>query len=147
MKVIVQNKVNTTLQSQKEEKKRRGKTSRNKGSNFERLVAKKFEEAYGVKLVRTPLSGGLAKSSNKQDFKGDIVCAEEDVDILLGIECKNQKTWSLPAWLKQSEEETPDGKVPCVVFHKHGTSKDYITLSLDDFLELVPKDSIIVSKV
>lgn len=50
MKVIVK------TQKEIEDKKRRGRTSRNKGANFERDVAKKFEEAYGVKLARVPMS-------------------------------------------------------------------------------------------
>ena len=141
-------KVNTVKKTAetKEDKSRRGRTSRNKGSSYERTIAKKFESAYGVKLVRTPLSGGFSKNSNKQDFKGDIVCAEEGKDIMLGIECKCQQSWSLPAWLKQTEEETPEGKVPIVVFHKHGTSKDYVALSFDDFVKLVPKENVVAIK-
>ena len=42
-----------------------------------------------------------------------------------------------------SKSDCPKGKVPCVIFHKHGTSKDYIALSLEDFFRIVPKDSII----
>lgn len=122
----------------------RGKSNKNKGAGYERVVAKKFEKAFGIKLSRTPISGGHQKGrASSQDFKGDLVCIEEGKDLLLGVECKNQKTWSLPSWLKQSEEETPEGKIPCVVFHKHGTSKDYIALSLEDFLSLVPKENIV----
>lgn len=121
----------------KEDRSRRGRTSKNKGANYERLIAKKFEEYCGISLSRTPQSGGHAKArTTSQNFKGDIVCLEEGKDLILSIECKNQKSWSLPSWLKQCEEEAPEGKIPAVVFHKHGTSDDYITLSLDHFLSL-----------
>ena len=121
-----------------------GKRSKRKGSNYERDVAKKFKEAYNVDLVRTPQSGGFHKKSGKaDDYRGDIVPANSDVELALHIECKNTKTWSLPSWLKQSESDCPKDKIPVVVFHKHNTTKDYITLSLSDFIRLVDKNKII----
>ena len=130
-----------------EKRKRLGKRSKVKGSNFERDVAKKFKKAYDAELVRTPQSGGFAKKSAKaDDFRGDIVPADEDIELSLHIECKCQKTWSLPAWFKQAEEDCPKGKLPIVVFHQHGTSKDYVALSLEDFFKLVPRDNVILPK-
>ncbi len=124
--------------------KKLGKRSKTKGNTFERTTAKKFKEAYNEELVRTPQSGGFAKKSAKaNDFRGDIVPADEDVELKLHIECKNCKSWSLPAWLNQAESDCPKGKVPIVVFHKHSTSKDYVALSLEDFFKLVPKSAII----
>jgi hypothetical protein len=144
LKLKVTSKGTESLQQQKEMNKKLGKRSKNKGASYERSIAKRFEEAYSVKLSRTPQSGGHSKGRNPSDeFKGDIVCLEKDKIFNLGVECKCQKTWSLPAWLRQSEEETPEGKVPIVVFHQHGTSKDYVSLSLDDFLKLVPKENVL----
>lgn len=120
-----------------------GKRSKTKGSNFERTVAKKFEEAYGEEFVRTPQSGGFAKKSVKANvFRGDIVPANDDVELTLHVECKNTKTWSLPAWLRQAEGDCPEGRVPVVIFHQHGTSNDYVALSLEDFFKLVPKEHV-----
>lgn len=135
------------LEAVKEQNKKRGKRSKAKGSNYERDVAKMFKEQYNEELTRTPQSGGFAKKSSKaEEFRGDIVSIDEKVDLKLHIECKNAKSWSLPAWLTQAESDAPKGKVPCVIFHKHGTSKNYITLSLEDFFKIVPKDSIIHRK-
>lgn len=132
---------NASLEHQKRQKL--GRRSRNKGSNFERDVAKKFKAYYGFELVRTPQSGGFAKKSAKaDDFRGDIVPADEDLVLNLHIECKNSKSWSLPSWFAQAESDCPKGKKPCVIFHKHGTSKDYIALSLEDFFKLVPAENI-----
>lgn len=145
LKATVKGKENAILEHEK--RKKLGKRSKTKGSNYERDVAKKFKSAYDADLVRTPQSGGFAKKSAKAgDFRGDIVPADEDIDLSIHVECKNAKTWSLPAWFKQSESDCPKGKVPVVVFHKHGTSKDYIALSLEDFFKLVPKDKVILRK-
>ena len=142
LKVTVKGEAN--LESAKEQRKKLGKRSKAKGSNFEREVAKKFKDHYDEELTRTPQSGGFAKKSTKADeFRGDIVALDENVDLILHIECKNAKTWSLPAWFAQAEGDAPKGRIPCVIFHKHGTSKDYIALSLEDFFRIVPKDSII----
>lgn len=128
---------------EKEKRSRRGRTSRNKGSNYERTIASIFKERYGVDLVRTPQSGGFAKKSVKADeFRGDVVSADSSKELLLHIEAKNHKSWSLPKWFEQAESDCPEGKTPVVVFHKHGTSIEYVALKLSDFLKLVPKELI-----
>ena len=131
-------------QQKKKDASRRGRTSKAKGANFERAVAKKLKDVYGVEFVRTPLSGGFLKNKIKsQDFKGDIVPADKNVICVLHMEIKSQKIWSLPAWLKQAENDAPENSYPCVITHLHNTSKDYIMMGLDDFLRIVPEETII----
>lgn len=124
---------------------KRGRNSRNKGASYERTIAKLFEHFFGEAFVRTPQSGGFAKNRNIEagDFRGDIVPLDESVDCALHIECKNTKTWSLPKWFTQAESDCPKGKKPCVIFHKFNTSKSYIALDLNDFLELVDKERVL----
>ena len=144
MKLKVTKDGEKSLKDTKEENRKRGKRSRTKGANFERTTAKKFKAFFGVDLVRTPQSGGFAKKSTKaDDFRGDITSADKRIKLKLHIECKNAKSWSLPAWIKQAEGDCPKDRKPIVVFHQHGTSKDYVALSLNDFFDLVTKDKII----
>ena len=58
-------------------------------------------------------------------------------------------------WLKQSQEDCPQGKVPCVIFHQNQENKDgkrvcesddFITLKVTDFLQIVNKEKIVVIK-
>lgn len=142
-------KVDTPLTAEeiKEQNRKRGKRSRNKGANFERTIAKKFKAFFGVDLVRTPQSGGFAKKSVKADeFRGDIVSADATIDLGIHVECKNAKTWSLPAWLKQAESDCPKGKKPVVIMHKPNTSQDYIVMKLEDFFECVDNTKVIIKK-
>lgn len=123
---------------------RRGKRSKSKGASYERKLAEKFKEAFKIDLKRTPQSGGFAKKSEKaDDFRGDITLVDDRYILKLHIEAKDRKTWSLKEWLRQAESDCPEGRIPIVVFHEYGTSKDYVTLSLEDFFKLVPKDRII----
>ena len=132
---------------------KRGRASKSKGSTYERTVASIFKDKLDIELVRTPQSGGFAKSSEKAgDYRGDIVCLEDNVDFKLSVEVKNQKTWSLPSWIRQAEDDTPEGKIPLVVYHRNQKNKDgkriqeagdYVTLSLEDFLDIVDKNKII----
>lgn len=132
----------------KEKQSRRGRTSRNKGSSFERVIAKILENIWGIELVRTPQSGGFAKNkTSAEKFRGDIVPADSTIDLALHIECKNSKTWSLPKWLQQSESDCPSDKVPVVIFHKHNTSTNYIAMDLNHFLSLAHKNAIVKKKV
>ena len=127
-----------------EQNVRRGKNSKRKGGQFERDIAKKFQDRYGVELKRTPQSGGFAKKSDKaDDYRGDITIVDTKQMLALHIECKNTKNWSLPTWLRQAEEDCPSDRTPIVVFHQHNTSKNYVCLSLEDFFLLVEKDKVV----
>lgn len=131
---------------------KRGKSNRLKGSSYERDVAKKFKEYIGVDLHRTPQSGGFAKKSVKaDDFRGDIVCLESDKKLKIHIEVKNHATWKLKDWIDQAESDCPEGLYPIVVMHRRQTNKegkrvqecgDYVTLRLEDFLDLC-KDKLV----
>lgn len=141
--------------SKKLEASKRGKRSKNKGATYERKLANYFKEKLGITLTRTPQSGGFAKKYNKSnDFKGDIVCLEDDIDFKLHIEAKNQKSLSIRKWLNQAEGDCIEGKIPVVVYYmgeiknKDNTVKekkkgDYITLKLDDFMKIVDVDKIV----
>lgn len=127
-----------------EENVRRGKNAKRKGSQYERNIAKRFQDRYGVELKRTPQSGGFAKKSEKaDDYRGDITIVDTKQELALHIECKNTKSLSLPAWLRQAEGDCPKDRKPIVVFHQYNSSKDYVCVSLDDFLSLVEKDKVI----
>lgn len=64
------------------------KNSRNKGSRFERSVAKAWESWTGYKFSRTPGSGGWAKA---KDAVGDLVCTDytHSRRFPFSIECKS----------------------------------------------------------
>ena len=136
------------------EASRRGKRSKNKGATYERKLANYFKEKLGITLTRTPQSGGFAKKFNKsEDFKGDIVCLEDNVELLLHIEAKNQKSVNIRKRINQAEEDCVIDKIPVVVYYlgeivKDGKVKekkkgDYITLKLDDFMKIVDVDKIV----
>ena len=127
-----------------EEHVKLGRRAKRKGSSYERTVAKKFSDKCGVEFKRTPQSGGFAKKSEKaDDFRGDITVVDPHRTLTLHIECKNCKTLTLPKWIDQAESDCPEGRVPVVVFHRHNTSRDYVALSLEDFLSLVPVERMV----
>jgi hypothetical protein len=125
----------------KETRRKIGRRSKSKGNNFEREVAQFFKNTYNIDLRRTPSSGGFATHS--KDYKGDIVSIDAGVDFLLHIEAKNVKRITLDPWMTQAEKDCPEGRIPCVVYHKHNTPKNYIALPLEDFLKLVDREKIV----
>ena len=87
------------IKNQKEKLVKQGKNAKRKGGQYERNIAKRFQERYGVELKRTPQSGGFAKKSEKaDDYRGDITIVDTTQMLLLHCECKNQKQWSLCKW-------------------------------------------------
>ena len=134
--------------NQKEKLVRQGKNAKRKGGQYERDIAKKFQDQYGVELKRTPQSGGFAKKSDKaDDYRGDITIVDTKQMLKLHIECKTHKTLSIPKWISQAEEDCPEGRIPIIVFHQYNSSKDFVCLSIEDFLNLVPKDKVIGKRV
>ena len=132
---------------------KRGKSSRVKGASYENTVAKKFAEKWGIRLVRTPMSGGFQKSSDNESIRGDLSCLEKNTFFKLSPECKNQKTWKLREWYKQSREDCPPGKVPLVIFHQSQENKDgkraieaedFVMISLSDFLDLTDQNKAVI---
>lgn len=148
---IVKIKVTATgeeIKNQKEKLVKRGKNAKRKGSKYERDIAKAFQDRYGIELKRTPQSGGFSKKSEKaDDFRGDITIVDTTQMLLLHIECKNQKQWSLKQWLEQAENDCPEGRTPIVIFHQYNSSKDYVCLSLEDFFNLVDKSKVVGKRV
>lgn len=137
-----------TEEEKHEQASKRGKRAKRKGGEYERLIAKKFQDRYGVKLKKTPQSGGFAKDCGRaDDFRGDITIVDTKQMLKLHIECKNQKQWQLKQWLDQAKGDCPKGRTPIVVFHQHNTSKDYVCLPLEDFFSLVEKNKVIGKRV
>jgi len=119
-----------------------GKTSRRKGSTYERVVAAVLAEGWGEDFRRTPMSGGWAK----EKVTGDIVPVSREKDNFpFSIECKNRKTLSVPAWLEQAKEDCPPEKLPLLIFHLPRDKEEYVCLKLSDFTNLV-KDFVIESR-
>lgn len=150
LKILLQQKQTPTIKEEINDLERSiqrsklGKRSKSKGGNYERVIAEKFKTFFGVELRRTPQSGGFAKDNKKAEaFRGDIIPVEKDVDLLLHIECKSCKKWTLPQWIDQAQGDCPKDKVPTVIFHKYNSNKDFVTLSIEDFFRLVSKDKII----
>lgn len=136
-------------------KSKRGRGSRNKGSTYERTVQKMIKDILGIELERTPLSGGFAKKSNLDAVKGDLNTLDNDIDFLFHIECKNQKTWGIKGWWRQTIDDCPKGKVPIIVMHQNQENKDgkrvqeaddFVFIRATDFFEIVDKEKVVKIK-
>jgi Holliday junction resolvase len=91
---------------------------------FERRIAKKIADLWGLKynenILRTPGSGSMS------NFKGDIIVIGENFP--LHIECKFGYEFSLEdiiknkasikSFVKQAEDDSPEGKVPVVILSR-----------------------------
>ena len=111
-----------------------GKTSRRKGSSYERVIAQILQEIWGEEFRRTPLSGGWSKKK----VTGDIVpVSRSKNNFPFSVECKNRKTLAVPAWLKQAKDDCPKNQIPLLVFHVARETEEYTCLNLRDFACLV----------
>lgn len=113
-----------------------GRASKQKGSSYERRIASLFSEIFKpLVFKRVPLSGGWDKTL----VTGDLIPWLEDVItyFAFSIECKNHKTLSLKAWIRQAEEDII-GKIQqaIVIFHvnrRKGLPKgeDFVAIEVD----------------
>ena len=131
---------------------KRGRGSKIKGASYERTIKDILQKAWGIALTRTPLSGGFNKCKEDSKFHGDLNLTLEGKSLLLHIECKNHKTWSIKTWWQQTIGDCPTGKVPILIMHqgqevKDGkrttNAEDFVLLKLNDFLELADAEKII----
>lgn len=102
--------------------------SKNKGSTYERKIVKLLKEWSGEKFQRSPSSGAWSTVHKREDLSGDITCSNSKFKY--SIECKKYKTWSLESlitsdkspilvWWKQCLSQTPNGKIPLLIFSKN----------------------------
>src|SRR3990167_6356278 len=119
----------------------RGRGAKQKGNQFEREISDWISNLTGVRYRRTPNSGAM-----RMDFPFDLQKVEQKPSPLdgVGIECKDQKTLAIPAWIKQIEGECIDaGKNPnkwFLIFNIRG--KRYVVLPQDYYGHLLSLDKL-----
>ena len=91
---------------------------------FERRIAERFKEIDPT-ARRCPVAD--------QATNNDIVTS-----LPYGIECKHRKR--LPDWIRdawaQCRANSKEDQVPIVILGEHGTTNDFVLLSLDDFIKI-----------
>ena len=101
-----------------------GKGSRRKGIEYERLLVKRFREVMPGAEVRRGLQ-----------YRGGVEAPDVECPVFW-IEAKRGKKPNMRAALKQAAEGAPKGRIPVAIV-RDDRAEATVTLSLDDFLELV----------
>lgn len=122
-----------------------GVNGRNKGSCYERQIAKILTEWTKVELFRSPMSGGWGSNT-----KGDITPknAQEMVDWIFSIELKKHEGWNLEDlvkgtnkgkmldwWSQCSGDASKGGKIPILIFSKNRDA-DYVWIRDEDYKKI-----------
>ena len=100
-----------------------GRKSRTKGHGFERQVRNILQDAWEMRLERTPMSGGWGKMKTGGDILGND-------DFPLYIECRKQEGWKLDQlfkgkgvlwdwWEEVKEKSKSEERTPIVVFSRN----------------------------
>ena len=101
-----------------------GARSRRKGADYERALVHRFRDAMPGAEVRRGL----------QSRSGDEVA---DVEVpVFWVEAKRGKQPNIRAALRQAQAAAPKGRIPIAVV-RDDRAEATVTLTLDDFLELV----------
>lgn len=111
--------------------KKKKVNSLKKGQRGERKLVKLFSDWWGSEFFRTPGSGAFATLGFKykdHDLSGDILTLDKTFPFC--VESKHVEGWTLEQmltsektlmhkWWKQTVKETPEGKIPLLVFTKN----------------------------
>jgi Holliday junction resolvase len=102
---------------------KQGRSSRNKGAQGERELAKLLSDGLGVEAIR----------------RGYVFCGESDVIGLkdIHIECKRVEKLNIENAMEQARQEAEkrkDGKP--TLFHRRNRKGWLVTMDLDDWIEL-----------
>lgn len=120
-----------------------GRGSRNKGSNYERAIAKKLTEFWGEgAFQRVPNSGGLHWGSD-QRIAGDIIPPPE-AQFPFVVECKKREGWTMDNvlldngqprewWYQAVTDARRVKKTPMLIFSRN-RAKDFVMLPFDSLI-------------
>lgn len=119
--------------------------SKQKGSEYERKIAKILSKWWGEPFHRTPMSGGLHWREDNR-VAGDIVTPPNSVYPWC-TECKKRNEWHLEQllkstgdvekWWKQAVTDSERvGLRPLLIFSKN-FAPDYLMMKYDEFNEIV----------
>lgn len=138
----------------KRERSRRARTSKSKGSSYERKIAKKLGAWSGETLRRTPQSGGWAGGA-AHGVSGDLVCDRPKrwpfhcelkkregwglEDLIVGLRASTTDTRSVLGWWDQTIRTCPAGKMPMLIFARNHLP-DLVMMKQGDFAALTPHD-------
>lgn len=116
--------------------------SKEKGSAYERHIAKKLGSWWGETFQRTPASGGLNWGKDNR-VCGDIVTPSES-RFPFTVECKKREKWNMDSLFKGSTEVASwwaqvkkdcekSGLLPMLIFSRN-LQPDYVCLKADHFV-------------
>jgi len=55
----------------------------------------------------------------------------------ISVESKDSNKWELNKWWEKILKDTPEDLIPALVLHRSKTSKDFVMLDFQDFLQLM----------
>ncbi len=108
--------------------------TRQKGQILEKYVVEELR-AKGLDIHARPSFNSGATNSEKADIWTSLMVLGQNA----GIECKNQKTLSIPDWWAQTRKLESLGREPILVYKIHNAplSDSLCTIYLDTLLELI----------
>jgi len=106
-----------------------------KAKRLQKLVASKVSELTGL-----PCGKDCPIESRQMGESGVDVRLDNQARVMWpwSCECKNQETWSVPAWVKQAQANCYEGTDWLLVIGKNHT-KPVVVLDLDVFFNLLSK--------
>jgi len=106
--------------------------SQKKGKNFEREIAKDLEKKFGVRVMRTPCSGGI------HDFHTADLMIKDTRSLLydLHIECKKRESLSVMKVYDDTKLKA-GGKIPIVIWSKNLRPSPLVIIGYEDFFKYV----------
>lgn len=98
-----------------------------KGRNLQNFIAKELNELYGGESFRPAIMGERGvdikvESNMKEQFPYD-------------IECKNQESWNIPQWWKQTIINTSEDRKPLLIVKKN-YQEPLVIMRWEDFKKI-----------
>lgn len=118
------------MAKKKTKKRKRSINQRDKGARGQREVCKMLEAWWGSEFTSTPQSGGFATKQFRDEWNAAADIVTPDETFPFSVEVKWQESWCMDmlisseksklwSWWKQCYTETPEGKIPLLVFHRN----------------------------
>lgn len=113
-----------------------------KGRNLQKWTCEKISEILNLPWGKDELIASREASQTGTDIR---LIGEAKERFPFSVECKNQETWALPAWIKQAQDNQMEG-TDWLLIIKRNRLKPIAVMDAERFFELLKGGSPNVNK-
>ncbi len=121
------------MERTKKKKRIKRSSAKSKGRSLQQWACQKISDLLGIPWGKDEMIASREASQSGTDVR---LVGEAKERFRFSVECKNQQTWSVPAWIKQAKENQKEG-TSWLLLMKKNHHEPVIVIDAERFFELL----------